>query len=117
MTVTIPRSRWKRGDNTNSLMFEPETNSGCVLYWTGIVCEVGHPDMVGKETPDKVKGHLHYWPTWFIDYEWGRDRYIPSKDAIELTAINDNPELTDADREAQLSAIFERNNDRLEFID
>jgi len=126
----VSRARWARGASENYL-FNPSTEKMCCLGHYGVACGiprdamtlVGNPYTLGDLSRDERVHEL-----WNKLCEWHEpegmqaDPYLePEYDNSELArgaiTINDDPQMTDAERELALTILFAKWGIEVEFID
>lgn len=113
-TYTVIRSKWYRGQGADdSCLLREADGMSCCLGFVGSQCGISDNDMQEVVAPCDIWDRGN-WPEWMKPKE-GKENH--SRDCMRAMQINDSEVIRDADREAQLSAIFERNGDRVEFVD
>jgi hypothetical protein len=110
--LVIDRSRWLRGGRgcVFSLLMQPDQKMCCLGFY-GLLRGLHSEDMLGVATPNSVNGSRDKWPKWLI-----RDRNNSSACQLVINA-NDNPSITDAEREQRLKEAFARHDVEVEFVD
>jgi hypothetical protein len=106
--VTIDRKKWLRGDAKYSCLWSKEVNAGCCL---GHVCI----QLFGK-TIDQID--LKNMPICVLNRATVLTvgpHIINSSFAIEAAQINDDPDISDEERENRLIKLFQQNNIQLSF--
>lgn len=115
MKFTVKRSEWLRGEgNENSYLLRNEDNKMCCLGFYSLQCEIKKESISGTKCPRGL--HNDLGALEFDKYpEWMKD--LHSQDLGFIMIINDQIDLTDSEREPQLTEIFKRNGDEITFVD
>lgn len=103
-TFYVSRKRWKRGTKDGALLLH-QNGFKCCLGFVGQQCGIPNEKLLRTACPSSIIDGP--WPKWITQNGWVGEDY-----AIQ---INDDPTLTDKEREAKLRAIFKSNGDRIVF--
>lgn len=124
MKFVVDRRTWYRGQGQG--VYTPEDREGslllrmdgkrCCIGFVGQQCGVPDSVLLGRGTVSRVLYSVNgdhnlesKWPRWM----WQKRTWAAICTAY---AVNDNPDLTDAEREAKLKGIFQANGDEIEFV-
>ena len=122
MNFIINRKKWRTGD-TGQVLGKGSTllrNSDGFMCCLGqVACQLkpginllhrGEPEEIGKALSTVEGGDL------LIEQLEDYDQYINTKLSTEAMSINDNNDLTIAEREEQLTSLFKTKGVTLEFV-
>ena len=114
----VERSKWLRGDDVESLLYRDSDGLFCCLGMLGLACGATPEDMNGYGCPESCTNIE--WPRSIVTTEVD-DGFDDEMGDTDLTAkiitVNDNPELDDASREAQLTELFAQGGIKVTFVD
>lgn len=110
MKYIIDRTKWLRGEGSmRSFLLRADDGKMCCLGQVGEQCGLSSADMLSIQTPWALESAaLARYPEWL-------NRPV-SGDRVAAMTVNDNEKLSDAEREAKLTALFAKHGDELEFI-
>jgi hypothetical protein len=131
--LRIERRWWARGDRKTALLV-PGTGEMCCLGFLGLACGIHPQELYGEGEPSEVRTEA--WPRWLARTEYehdecGNEDCTGEDDAgcqatlvvretdlcVQAIKINDDPDLGDAERERQLTALFATAGVAVEFVD
>jgi hypothetical protein len=137
--LTIRRREWRRGGDAGerkekygATQMLNEQGQKCCLGFDALACGVPEADLLGQGEPyEVIERFVHTEiPAWFERYVtegrfWVEDLVaddgeIPTQKAVvdKAVQINDDPKLTDAEREEQLVPVLKALGwDVIEFVD
>ena len=106
MKLTIDRSVWLRGEgHTESFLCRPIDGKMCCLGILGVAAGLGRNELLGQKAPICVISNN--WPPW------ARVRDI----AGHFIEVNDERDISEAEREESLTKLFLDRGVEVEFID
>lgn len=112
---TVDRLTWYRGKESYQSKLLLEDGKRCCIGFVGQQCQVPDESMQGAAEINSLENDLqNVFPDWMTD-----GRRTPDGNISEISKaynVNDDNTIGDAEREASLKAIFERNGDEIEFI-
>lgn len=114
----IDRKRWYRGKgDSESRLLVPGTQKMCCLGQVARQCGLKPKNIRDVSSPANVSTVLHdQFPKWLLGICVLDAKTIDSPACTNAMAVNDDPEITDKDRERQLKAIFKKHGATLTFI-
>jgi len=119
MKLVIDRSKWARGQRPDSYLLRRRDSKMCCLGFFGLACGLTEAALVGMQEPREV-AKFGKWPRWLVE-EDNADPYeaiwCDSDAAGRLIEANDEPDISEADREQCIAAIFAENGVEVEFVD
>lgn len=101
LKLVIKRSKWLRGDDSESYLLRESDNKMCCLGFLARKCGLAPKEIRGHMTPEDT--YSTKFPTSIVDKSTANTRTCGT-----LMTINDDPDLTDAERERKLTALFKR---------
>lgn len=119
--LVIDRATWFRGRGPAQSRLLTDQGKRCCL---GFECQaLGYKDeqlidvpspgiLCSYEHPEAVPDHMQ----WLADFNKDQDIFENSITCLDLIAINDNPSISDPERESQISEIFANNGVEVKFI-
>lgn len=129
MKFTIDRARWLRGDE-NPYLLRASDGKMCCLGFFLRSCglsddelrdhsEPQHPFEEGR--PDEIPNAAAFLveSEEADEDEWGEPSfdYGPTDDASDLMTANDDPEVTEAERERRVARLFAKHGHEVDFVD
>lgn len=113
-TFTIDRQTWLRGEGGDrSYLYRSQDGRKCCLGFYGMACGVSVEQMRNVDSPVKLANKLEAIPDgmeWLIQQEGDTDENMPdwwhTKDTRALMHINDDEDLLETEREAQITEMF-----------
>lgn len=125
MLLTIDRQTWYRGYDGAKLL-TGTTGRRCCLGFLGQACGIPDQLMLDKAYPTHSEciGQFADSPAKFLVDGTTKLGAVPPQEMLRaglygyepFTAINDDPELTDTDREAKLTELFAQHDIQVTFI-
>lgn len=108
MKLKIDRAKWLRGEGAyKSYLFRPEDGRMCCLGFLGLSYSLSPEDLTNVKMPTEID--KPGYPEWLGHRE--------ASDACkDITEVNDDPCISDQDREAKLTQLFALNDIQLEFV-
>ena len=106
MKLIIDRAKWLRGDERSCLL-RVEDRKMCCLGFLGLACGAVEDEITACPSPSSAVQVP--WPSGLIV----RKRNTPACSSLML--VNDDPTLSDTDREAELTRLFRQLNIEVEF--
>lgn len=104
----INRAKWARGGEGGQSALLNEDGNKCCLGFYALACGAKPNQIAGHGCPEDA------WPVkagrWLL--EDGKD----SPDCYELVNVNDNVNLTDANREEEIKRIFKKHRVEVKFF-
>jgi hypothetical protein len=118
-TITIERSKWLRGNESDSMLLDKEGKMCCLGFYLS-QCRVPKKDLLTVSTPGCFadKKELPPQAKWLI----GRSPVLlnqNSSDGADLMDINDATEdiSSEEHRETEIKRIFKQHNIVVDFVD
>lgn len=102
MKFLVDRQRWLRGRGQGLLL--TKTGFRCCIGFVGVQCSIPDARMRCHSCVSEIE--LPKWPGWLQI----------SVNAAVAYSINDDPEITDDEREAKLKKLFIEHGDEIDFI-
>lgn len=110
-TFRINRKKWLRGDQIHAQLWDSTQNKGCCLgHVIKQTTNCSWANLDGKTCPEHYYTKNSLLTEIRLD-EGCHDNYL-TKEAMN---INDNPDITDNDREGALIKLFSKHGYNLEF--
>lgn len=106
-TYYVSRKKWLRGQANKSVLLN-DLGERCCLGFVGQQCGMADEFLLDRLAPRA--DDFSDWPEWMM--EDGHDRSGACVDAMRL---NDNPTLSNHERESKLRALFRKHGDRIVF--
>lgn len=104
---------WYRGKGSDdSALLRPEDGLSCCLGFYGTACGIEEMTMLNASYPDEAD--ISKWPEWIQPSTMAK---CHSDDCELAMEINDDPKITDIEREAKLTELFAKHGDVVTFID
>lgn len=102
MKFTVSRKKWLRGKNWGALFIGNAMK--CCLGFVGQQCGIPTNAMHGKATPRSLgDDYCGKFPAWI------------QQSSASAVDINDEPNLSDRDRETKLKDLFKKHGDQIVF--
>lgn len=116
-SFTVKRSNWLRGER-DSYLLHPENGKMCCVGFLCESLEITKGDMLDRVHLSEVMGPREEVAGFFQEEYYGASRYIPETGLAErIYGTNDNSFLTDLQREAMLTELFEQAGIEIKFED
>ena len=112
MKLIIDRAKWLRGeDSWKSCLFRVEDRKMCCLGFLSLACGAVEAEITACPSPSSVCKQA-LWPSGLLD-EGGNNTLT----CTSLMEVNDDPDpsLSNTEREAQLTYLFQQLNIEVEF--
>lgn len=120
MKVEIKRDRWLRGEGSQySWLLESETRHMCCLGFMCLAFGFTEEDILRVRAPQETR--IASEDTGLDDnplftFHVDKARYINSMLTDEAMNVNDDPDITDLEREEKLIEMFKDHGIKLEFV-
>lgn len=108
MKLMIDRAQWLRGDKRSCLL-RVEDRKMCCLGFLGLACGAVKDEITACPSPSSACKQA-LWPSGLLDEEGNNTLTCGS-----LMNVNDDPTLSDTEREAKLTHLFQQLNIEVEF--
>ncbi len=109
MELIIKRSKWLRGEPSNSWLIREGDNKQCCLGFLGQACKIPKEQLLGNPSPEHT--FKKYWPAGLINRD-GEN----SKICWNLMRTNDSKRLKDPQREKSLKKQFKKIGINVKFV-
>lgn len=113
--LTIVRSRWGRGIGFDSYLLNPYTKQMCCLGFDAIACGLTEDEIASRTSPGDFAAYLNYEPPTDVQRNYFANRLngpggssANNKIVGKAMTINDNPDITDTEREALLIPLLKQ---------
>lgn len=110
--LTIKRSEWYRGKGSNFSRLVTDCGQKCCLGFEALACGVPYEELVYKPSPKCISDKFSDKINHLLDSNFKRN----SEFTFAAIAINDNPTLSEAERERLLIELFASQDIRVEFV-
>lgn len=134
MKLVILRDKWLRGNSQLSKLLDPNNGKMCCLGFYGLACGYTAQEIEDFPHPSDVAGlqflahkRSSLWPEWGVQKntktvhvdigEWEeRTEFTECDDFDKLMLVNDEEDISEAEREMKIAEIFGRHGVLVEFV-
>lgn len=114
MKFVVKRSEWYRGKGSSASMLLRKDGMKCCIGFVGQQCGIPDYELMCRRQVWTFTRSCHLetvWPEWMMravgDYTDINKAYV----------FNDDPNISDTEREFKLAEIFKKNGDEIVFVD
>ncbi len=125
MKLVIKRSEWARGsvkdtERVANLLYAKQDGTRCCLGFLGNACGYTDQELQGYGLPSDVVNDAGLYNKWGRFLLHGCDENNRRTDSLivdDLIEINDDTNITESEREADIAEIFAKHGVEVEFVD
>lgn len=124
-TFVVKRSEWLRGTSVDSCLLDKEDKMCCLGFYAQS-CGLRKQDIRGISSPQEcIAQNNKKWDTFLLKeskdpWSYGMPDSIgfdDSKQCVELMKINDSENISDKEREKELTSLFNKAGIKVKFVD